>query len=99
VRALWPAAGKFGASLGSAASLGMVVAGREVAGCAASLLDAETEASDAGAVPAAAGPSAGLTGGTCNCESNANYKGSAPAGVAAAMHSRDGFIRLAFGLC
>jgi hypothetical protein len=52
----------------------MVVAGREVAGSAVLLPDAEAGASDAGAVPAAAGPPAGLSGGTCNCKTNADYK-------------------------
>ena len=87
----------------------MVEAGRELAGSAVLLPDAEAGASDAGAVPAAAGPPAGLSGGTCNCKTNANYKGRRL--VAGAMPRGQGqrdttgrcrsesFIRAAFGLC
>ena len=51
----------------------MFAARAEVAGAAALLPGAAAEASDDTAAAAAAGPTAGLAGGTCNCESSANY--------------------------
>ena len=51
----------------------MVAARAEVAGSAALAPDAEAEASDRAAAAAAAGPTAVLAGGTCNCKSRADY--------------------------
>lgn len=51
----------------------MVAARAEVAGSAAIVPDAEAEASDIAGAAAAAGPTAVLAGGTCNCKSSADY--------------------------
>ena len=51
----------------------MVAARAEVAGSAALAPDAEAEASDSAGAAAAAGPTAVLAGGTCNCKSRADY--------------------------
>ena len=72
-RTFCPAGGNRGTSGGSAASIEMVAAGVEVAGAAALLFAAAPEASGDAADAAAAGPTAVLAGGTCNCESIADY--------------------------
>jgi hypothetical protein len=77
----------------------MVEAGEEVAGWAALLPDAEAKASDAMELPAAASPSGGLTGGTCNCKSSTNYKGTRVDSGVVRRGLADGFIGPAFGLC
>ena len=67
----------------------MVAARAEVAGAAALLPGAARLASDDAAAAAAAGPTAGLAGGTCNCESSADYtRGAKAAGAGRRRGSR-----------
>ena len=78
----------------------MVAARAEVAGSAALAPDAEAEASDSAGAAAAAGPTAVLAGGTCNCKSRADYTwvaGSTGDGIR--RFRRDGFgLKIGIGV-